>query len=155
MKRTLLGLLVLATTLMAEVTNTPVSKEFVESKKMKIIDIRTESEWREKGIIKDSYLLTFFDEQSHYDIDEFLAKLNKIVKKDEQFALICNSASRTKLVSNLLGRKLDYHVVNLIGGIDKLIKDGYKVEKYVPKMEDKMNPMENNITQGLNLLSSK
>ena len=146
MKRTFLGLLVVATTLMAEVTNTPISKEFVRSKKMKIIDIRTEVEWREKGIIKNAYLLTFFDEKSHYDVDDFLAKLNKIVKKDEQFALICNSASRTKLVSNLLGRKLDYHVVNLIGGINKLIKDGYRVEKYAPKMEDKMTSMENNNT---------
>jgi len=149
MKRTLLGLLVVATTLMAEVTNTPVSKEFVESKKMKIIDIRTEAEWREMGVIKNAYLLTFFDEKSHYDVDDFLTKLNKIVKKDEQFAIICNTASRTKLVSNLLGRKLDYNVVNLIGGIEKLLKDGYKVEKYVPKMEDKMNSMENNTTQVL------
>ena len=147
MKKILLGLLVFASTLMAEVTNTPVSKEFVESKKMKIIDIRTEAEWREMGVIKDAYLLTFFDEKSHYDVDDFLNKLNKIVKKDEQFALICNTASRTKLVSNLLGRKFDYNVVNLIGGIEKLLKDGYKVEKYAPKMEDKMNSMENNTTQ--------
>jgi len=131
MKKTVFGLLFFATILAAEVTNLPVTIDFVKSNKMKIIDIRTQSEWREMGIIKNAYLLTFFDEESHYNIKKFTKKLNKIVKKDEQFALISNTSSRTKLVSNLLGHKLNYNVVNLVGGMDKLIKDGYKVTPYL------------------------
>ena len=127
MKKTVFGLLFFATILVAEVTNLPVTIDFVKSNKMKIIDIRTQSEWRDMGIIKNAYLLTFFDEESHYNIKKFTKKLNKIVKKDEKFALISNTSSRTKLVSNLLGHKLKYNVVNLVGGMDKLIKDGYKV----------------------------
>ena len=130
MRKTLFGLLFSASILVAEVTNIPVTIDFVESNKMKIIDIRTQSEWREMGIIKNAYLLTFFDEESHYNVKDFINKLNKIVKKDEQFALICNTSSRTKLISNLLGNRLDYHVVNLIGGMEKLIKDGYIVTPY-------------------------
>ena len=127
MKKTVFGLLFFATILVAEVTNLPVTIDFIKSNNMKIIDIRTQSEWRDMGIIKNAYLLTFFDEESHYNIKKFTKKLNKIVKKDEQFALISNTSSRTKLVSNLLGHKLKYNVVNLVGGMDKLIKDGYNV----------------------------
>ena len=145
MKKTVFGLLFFATLLVAEVTNLPVTIDFVKSNKMKIIDIRTKSEWREMGIIKDAYLLTFFDEESHYNVKDFINKLNKIVKKNEQFAIICNTSSRTKLISNLLGNRLDYHVVNLIGGMDKLVKDGYIVTIY-PREEFTIESMELNST---------
>jgi len=132
MKKILFGLLYLGTMLMAEITNIPVTIEFVESNKMKIIDIRTQSEWKDLGIIKDAHCITFFNEKSKYDIDSFLEKLNRIIEKNEKFAIISNSSSRTKLISNLLGHKLDYDVVNLIGGMEKLIEEGYEVQKYDP-----------------------
>ena len=148
MKKTLFGLLILGTTLMAKVTNLPVTVEFVESNKMKIIDIRTESEWKQMGVITDAHLITFFDENAKYDIKDFLKKLDKIVEKDEQFSIICNTASRTKLVSNFLGKKLDYDVVNLTGGMSKLIKDGYKVELYeADKAEKKARILEKSISE--------
>ncbi len=130
MKKILFGLLLLGSTLFAEVTDRPASIEFVNSGKMKIIDIRTEGEWVQMGVIKNSILLTFFDEQGRVDIDLFLEKLNKIIEKDEEFAIICNTGSRTKLVSNFLGKKLDYKVVNLMGGMMKLLKEGFKPEFY-------------------------
>ena len=145
MKKTLFGLLFCATFLVAEVTNLPVTIDFVKSNKMKIIDIRTQSEWKQMGIIKNAYLLTFFDEESKYNVKKFTKKLDEIVEKDEQFALICNTSSRTKLVSNLLGNKLDYNVVNLIGGMEKLVKDGYEVTPY-PKEEATVQSMELNST---------
>ena len=144
MKKTLFGLLFLGASLFAEVTNTPVTIDFVESKKMKIIDIRTEGEWKQMGIITDAYLITFFNEQSKYDIKAFLKELDKVVEKDEKFAIICNTASRTKLVSNFLGNKLDYDVVNLTGGMMKLMREGYRVEMYDPnKKEEKILIEEN------------
>ena len=145
MKKSVFGLLFFATFVVAEVINLPVTVDFVKSNKMKIIDIRTESEWREMGIISNAHLLTFFDEESHYNIKKFTKKLDQIIDKDEQFAIICNTASRTKLVSNLLGNKLNYHVVNLLGGMEKLIKDGYKVEFY-PREEATVKSMELNST---------
>ena len=149
MKKILFGLLLLGGLLVAKVTNLPATVDFVESNKMKIIDIRTEAEWKQMGVIEGAYLVTFFDENAKYDIKEFLKKLNKIVKKDEQFAIICNSASRTKLVSNFLGKKLDYDVVNLIGGMEKLVKDGYKVSPYPPK-ETKEKRLESSKVQESN-----
>ncbi|HHB93816.1 MAG TPA: rhodanese-like domain-containing protein [Campylobacterales bacterium] len=133
MKKTLLGVLLLGSSLFAEVTNVTVTPKFVNSTKLKIIDIRTKSEWRETGVVKDSYPLTFFNEKGNYDIDGFLNSLNKIVKKDEKFALICRTGSRTGMVSNFLGNKLNYHVVNLKGGIMKLMREGYKAVPYKSK----------------------
>ena len=148
MKKTLFGLLILGTTLMAKVTNVPVTVEFVDSNKIKIIDIRTEGEWKQMGVITNAHLITFFDENAKYDIKEFLKKLDKIIEKDEQFAIICNTASRTKLVSNFLGKKLDYDVINLTGGMTKLVKDGYKVEVYeAAKVEKKVEQRDRNSTR--------
>ena len=135
MKKTLLSLLLMASALMAEVSNVEVSTEFVEANKIKIIDIRTEGEWKKMGVIPTAHLLTFFDEGQTYEPKFFLKDLDEIVEKDEQFAIISNTASRTKLVSNYLGNKHNYNVVNLIGGMEKLIEDGYKVEVYDPDKE--------------------
>ena len=125
---TLLFLFTYAT--FAEVINIEATPEFINSTKMKIIDIRTPHEWRETGVVKGSYTLTFFDERGNYDIERFLNGLNKIVKKDEKFALICRTGSRTGMVSNFLGNKLNYHVVNLRGGILNLLRNGYKTQEY-------------------------
>jgi len=130
MKKTLFGLLLLGSTLFAEVTETPATLEFVNNSKIKIIDIRTEGEWVQMGIIRNSVLITFFDERGGVNIDQFIDELNKVVDKDEKFAIICNTGSRTKLISNFLGKKLDYKVVNLTGGMMKLLKDGFKPEFY-------------------------
>jgi len=130
MKKTLFGLLVLGSTLFAEVTDTPATVEFINNSKMKIIDIRTEGEWVQMGVIKNSILITFFDERGGVDTDRFIADLNGVVEKDEEFAIICNTGSRTKLISNYLGKKLDYKVVNLTGGMMKLLKEGFEPEFY-------------------------
>ena len=128
MKKRLLSLLLFASVAMAEVTNIEVSTEFVESNKIKIIDIRTEAEWKKLGVIPTAHLLTFFNKD--YEPRFFLKDLDQIIEKDEQFAIISNKASRTKLVSNYLGNKHKYRVINLTGGMVKLIEEGYQVEFY-------------------------
>ena len=116
--------------LLADVTNMEVTSEFVEENKIKIIDIRTEREWEEMGVISGAYLITFFTENDEYYATSFLKDLNMLIEKDEQFAIISNTASRTKLVSNFLGHKYDYNVINLLGGMSKLLEEGYEVEVY-------------------------
>ena len=132
MKKIIATLLLSISLGMAEVKQVLATPEFINNTKMKIIDIRTKGEWVDTGVIKDSYLLTFFDERGNYDVEGFLAKLDKIVDKDEEFALICRTGNRTGMVSNLLGVKLDYKVTNLQGGLTKLLKEGFKPELYAP-----------------------
>ena len=52
------------------------------------------------------------------------------VNKDEPFALICRVGSRTGIVSEFLSEKLGYKVINLKGGIMKMIQEGYKTTPY-------------------------
>lgn len=129
MKKALFLVMILASSLMAELTNVWVSPSFV-AKGIKIIDIRTPAEWKETGIIKDAYPVMFFDERGNFDVQSFIIKLNSIVKKDEQFALICRVGSRTAMVSKFLSEKLHYNVIDLKGGMMKMIEEGYKTVPY-------------------------
>ena len=99
----------------------------------KIIDIRTPGEWMQTGIVAGSYPIMFFDEQGRFDVEGFLKQLNSVVKKDEQFAIICRTGSRTAEVGSFLGNRLGYHVINLAGGIQKLMQEGYQPVMYLPQ----------------------
>jgi len=129
-KKIVFGLLLLATSLFADLKNVLVTPEFL-NKDIKIIDIRTVPEWRETGIVKGAYTIMFFDEKGNYDVEKFLRELNKVVKKDEQFALICRTGSRTAEISKFLSSKFGYKVINLGGGMMKLMQEGYKPVKYI------------------------
>lgn len=137
MKKILLALWLLSVGVMAEVTNLEVCAKFVDENSTKIIDIRTPNEWKKIGVVRKAYLITFFGKNNEFYGDFFLQELNKIVDKNETFAIISNGSSRSKLVSNFLGKKHDYKVINLLGGIKKLLKEGYKVKKYCPQSEMK------------------
>lgn len=130
MKKVLLVLVFLSTFALAELRHVEVSEDFVKSG-ITIIDIRTSPEWIDTGIIENSIPITFFDEQGHYNADTFMAELNKHVKKDREFALVCRTGSRTTAVTDFLSKN-GYKVVNLKGGIVKLIKQGYVPVKYQP-----------------------
>ena len=130
MKRIVLVLLILSASLFAELKNVLVTPEFL-NKKIKIIDIRTTGEWINTGIVKGAYTLMFFDERGKYNIEKFLKDLNGIVKKGEQFALICRTGSRTRDISKYLSTEFNYNVINLDGGMMKLMREGYKPVKYV------------------------
>jgi len=131
MKKIFIGLLIMATALMAELQHVWVTPQFIENN-MKIIDIRTPAEWQETGIVKGSYTIMFFDEKGNFNIETFLEQLNMVVRKDEPFALICRVGSRTSMVSEFLSEKMGYKVTNLKGGIMKMIHEGYKTVPYKP-----------------------
>lgn len=127
-----IAILLLATTLMADYSAQPIDKKLIDSK-IKIIDIRTPSEWKTTGLVKGSYPIMFFDEQGNYNVESFLGKLNKVVKKGEKFALICNSGNRTQIVGNFLGKQQGYNVIDLQGGIQYAIGKKIPLEPYKAK----------------------
>ena len=128
-KKILFALLITVTALMAELQQVWATPQFAD-KNIKIIDIRTPAEWKETGIVKGSYTIMFFNEQGDFSVESFLRQLNMVVKKDESFALICRVGSRTGMVSEFLSEKLNYKVINLKGGIMKMIHEGYKTVPY-------------------------
>jgi len=132
MRLVLISLMLAITTLSAEYIRQPIDQKLVNSK-IKIIDIRTPNEWKTTGIVKGSYPIMFFDEQGNYNVEMFLDKLNKVVKKEEKFALICNSGNRTQTVGTFLGKQLGYNVIDLQGGIQYAIAKKITLEPYKPK----------------------
>ena len=121
----MLSLVLITSFLSADLKNITVSKSFL-NKNIKIIDIRTKGEWIETGMVGGSYPITFFKEDGSYDVNNFLSKLNSVVDKNEEFAIICRTGSRTSMVGDYLGNKLGYKVINLRGGINKLFREGYR-----------------------------
>ena len=119
-----------STLLFAELRHVEIDKDIVKSGN-KIIDIRTEPEWKETGLVENTIPITFFDEQGRYDAQAFINELNKHVKNDPEFALICRTGNRTAAVSELLSKQ-GYKVVNLKGGIKRLMSQGYTPEPYRP-----------------------
>jgi len=86
----------------------------------KVVDIRTDMEWKNTGIIDKSHRLTFFDRFGNYDMHSWLANFEKIVSdKSESFVLVCAHANRTKILGSFLRDKLGYkNVFELCGGIE-------------------------------------
>ncbi len=130
MRIIIFGFLLLATSLFAELKHEWATQDFL-NKNIKIIDVRTPAEWKETGIVNGSYTIMFFDEQGKYDVQKFLKALDGVVKKDEQFALICRVGSRTGMISEFLSKDMGYKVINLKGGIMKLISEGYRPVRYI------------------------
>ncbi len=128
MSKLMLGLFMISTFMLAGVKTVNVTPGIVQSG-IKIIDIRTEPEWVQTGIVEDSIPITFFDARGNYDAQKFLDTLNGYVKKGEEFALICRTGSRTTAVSDFLGKQ-GYDVINLKGGVVSLGKQGFKLVKY-------------------------
>ncbi|MDQ7045165.1 MAG: rhodanese-like domain-containing protein [Sulfurimonas sp.] len=116
MKNFILTLLILSTSLCAELKNEYLSKKLIDSK-IPIVDIRTVGEWKETGILRGSIALEFFNEKGEYNIPLFLKELNKKVDTTKPFALICRTGSRTSMVSAYLVDTYNYKVTNVKGGI--------------------------------------
>ena len=116
MKKIFLTLLILASSLLAEVTEQYISQKLIDSE-IPIVDIRTPGEWKETGIVKNSVPIMFFNERGGYNVDMFLTELNAKVDTKKQFALICRTGSRTTMISAFLSKELGYSVINIKGGI--------------------------------------
>ena len=74
MKKILLFLIIMNSFLFGDLKNVNVNKSFL-NKNIKIIDIRTKQEWKETGIVKNSYTLEFFDSNGNYNMKIFFKKI--------------------------------------------------------------------------------
>ena len=129
MKKIITLILALNISLLATLINEYPSEQTLNSK-IPIIDIRTPPEWHETGLIKGAIPIMFFDERGRYDVQIFLKELNKKVDTTKPFALICRTASRTKVVSEFLSSQLNYNVTNLLGGMVYVKAKGLPTEVY-------------------------
>ena len=71
-----------------------------------IVDVRRSSEWDQTGVIPNSILLTFFDEEGNYNFDEWYEKLQLEINVTDPIILICRSGYRSKIVANMIDENL-------------------------------------------------
>ena len=132
MKKILLFIAFLNMGLFADFKTVDVS-EFKKLQKegLPVIDIRTEAEWKDIGIIKGSHKMTFFSEQGQPLLADFFFELGLLVKdKSTPFIIYCAHASRTESLGQGLVQMGFSNVYELKGGIENgWIKAGEKVVK--------------------------
>ena len=121
MKNIFLLLALLSVALFGEYKNAYMSKEILDSK-IPIVDVRTEAEWVETGLLKDAIPIVFFNEQGKPLIDSFLKQLIEKVDTTKPFAIICHTGSRTSMIAPWLSQNFNYKVVNITGGMDYATK---------------------------------
>ena len=97
-------------------------------KRIPLIDIRREDEWKSTGIVENSILMTFFDKNGKANTNEWLKELNKIANKNDPVILICRTGRRTGIISKFLSEKVGYGLIyDVTDGITDWIKKGNTV----------------------------
>jgi rhodanese-related sulfurtransferase len=90
----------------------PETAKLVSEKKAILIDIRRPEEWRETGVAENAHKLDMTDPL-------FSAKLSKLMEGDrtKPIALICRTASRSRVVQQALLQGGYASVINVEGGM--------------------------------------
>ena len=93
-----------------------------------LVDIRTEREWYETGVIDQSNLLTFFDKYGNSKVEEWITKFEKIAGRKDPVVIICRSGRRSRVVANYLVQKENYLTVyHATNGIKSWIESNNKI----------------------------
>lgn len=96
---------------------------------IKLIDIRRLEEWKQTGVVDGSIESTAYDGRGRF-LRSFVEMLEKTVRPDEEFAVICRFGNRSAKLSNWLVTEGGYkNVLNVQDGITSWIKEGRPVSK--------------------------
>jgi rhodanese-related sulfurtransferase len=83
-----------------------------------VIDVRTQGEWQESGVIAGSKLITLVDESGRTDAPAWLAKVKAVARPEQAPILICHSGRRSLIGAQLLERQGAYKTIyNVRGGM--------------------------------------
>ena len=87
---------------------------------MLLVDIRQPHEWVETGVLPNAVLLTFDDPTS------FLKALQPHLQPGQPVALICRTGNRTARAAQMIAPELAVPVIDVAGGIFRLMGAGYQ-----------------------------
>ena len=105
------------------------NKEILENSDMVVVDIRTEGEWEQTGVVPGCHTVTFFDAAGSYDAESFLKAMDDLGGKETEIGLICRTGARTAQIAGFMDQQ-GYNVKNLAGGVMKLMGEGYELVEY-------------------------
>ncbi|MGV0999201.1 MAG: rhodanese-like domain-containing protein [Fluviibacter sp.] len=99
----------------------------LQAKGVPVIDVRTQEEWRDTGVIKGARLITFSFAGS-FDKAAWLKQEQQLVKPGEPVVLICRSGRRSKAVADYLeSQSVKGTIYNASGGMDSWKREGRSV----------------------------
>ena len=99
-------------------------------KKIKIIDVRTQNEWKSTGIIKGSFLISLLNKNKKFIFEEWYEMFKNQFDNNKSIIFICASGVRSNYISHLVKKKKpDLIVYNLKKGINYWIRSGYKIQR--------------------------
>ena len=99
-------------------------------KKIKIIDVRTQNEWKSNGIIKGSFLRSLLNKNKKFNFGDWYKMFNNDFGRNKSVIFVCASGVRSNYISHLVKNKNpDLIVYNLKKGINNWIRSGYKIER--------------------------
>lgn len=121
MKKIVFFLITLSVSLFAELKHEFPTQSFLD-KHIPVVDIRTQPEWVQTGLLKGAIPITFFQRDGSYNVKKFLTQLKSKVDLSKPFAIICHTGNRTGMVSQFLSDEIHLKVINLKGGMDYATK---------------------------------
>lgn len=93
-----------------------------------VVDVRTESEWKESGVVAGSRLFTFFDAAGRSDPPAWLAQIKTVAKPDQPVIVMCRSGRRSLAAAQYLSDQAGYKTVyNLAKGMNGWLGEGRPV----------------------------
>ena len=95
-----------------------------------LIDIRTEGEWHETGVINSSHLLTFFDKDGNYDFKKWMIEVVGIANEIGPVIIMCRSGRRSRIVSDMMIKgNTEYLIYHATNGIKSWIESSNRTVK--------------------------
>ena len=132
MKKILLTLAILSVSLFADFKTIDVAEfEKLQKEGLPVIDIRTEQEWKDTGIIEGASKITFFNDKGQPLLADWFFEVGHLLKdKKTPFIIYCAHASRSKSLGEGLVNMGFENVYELKDGIENgWIKAGKKTIK--------------------------
>ena len=74
-------------------------------KEIKIIDVRTQNEWKSTGIIKGSFLISLLNKNKKFIFEEWYKIFNNKFGSNKSIIFICASGVRPNYISHLVNKK--------------------------------------------------
>ncbi|MCC1480191.1 rhodanese-like domain-containing protein [Roseibaca sp. Y0-43] len=94
----------------------------LEAADVLLVDIRRPEEWQQTGVLPNAHLLTY----EYFDTPEAFLEALAPQLDGRPVALICRTGNRTNIAARALAERLEQPVIDIQGGITRLIRDGYQ-----------------------------
>ena len=90
-----------------------------------VIDVRTEKEWKETGVIPGSRLITYFDANGNSNPAQWLERVKAVSAPGQLVALVCRSGRRSAAATQFLAGQAGYKTVYNVGqGLNGWVAEG-------------------------------